>query len=151
MVNQVALLCGTKIGSDTWLVHAVIGGPTSSMDISGFNFDVVFDPANLSYVSGSAQLGTLLSQDGDDPLLVADVASNDPGRLIIGIHRTNQPAGVQGGAPHSIVVDFCLRTDKPLSDFGPDLVHFENSEVVDSGGVSIISASFSDQLLLSVE
>ena len=149
--NQTAMLCGTKIDSQTWLVQVTLGGPTTSADISGFDFDVVFNAANLSYVPGSARLGALLGQDGDDPLLVAQVASNDAGRLIVGVHRTNQPAGVQGAAAENLVMDFCLRTDSPLSAFGPDLVHFENAETVDSLGAPIGSISFSDQLLLSVK
>jgi len=149
--NQTALLCGTKISSDTWLIQVVLGGPTISTNIAGFDFDVLFDAADLSYVPGSAHMGTLLSQDGDDPLLLADVANNDAGRLIVGIHRTNQPTGVQGAAAENLVLDFCLKTNSPLSSFGPELLHFENAEIVDSSGIPIGAMSFSDQLLLTVE
>jgi hypothetical protein len=148
-VDTVALVCATKISKDIWQLDVVIGGPTTSTDISGFNFDVVFDSSDLSYVPGSAVLGTLLSQGGDDPLLSADPASNDPGRLIVGIHRTNQPQGVGGAGPENLVLSFCLKANM-LTAFGPDLVHFENAEAVDSSGTPIAGITFSDQLSLSV-
>ena len=145
----VASICGTKISKDVWRLMVVLGGPTTSADISGLTFDVVFDPADLSYVAGSAEQGTLLNQDGDDPLLVASLANNDPGRLVVGIHRTNQPAGVGGVAQQNPVMSFCLKANM-LSDFGPVLVRFENAEAVDSSNSPIGSIHFNDQLTLGV-
>jgi len=148
--DVVVLLCGQRTSSDVWTIEVVIGGPTTSNDIEGFDLDVVFDPADLSYVPGSATLGTLLSQDGDDPLLAANLANNDPGRLIVGVHRTNQPHGVQGDGAENLILTFSMRANM-LSDFGPILLQFQNAEAVDSLGTPIGGISFSDQLLLSVK
>ena len=148
--DVVALFCSQRTQQDVWRINVIIGGPTISTDISGFNFDVVFDPADLSYVSGSAVLGTLLNQDGDDPLLAVSVASNDPGRLIVGVHRTNQPNGVQGSAPLNLILQFSMRANL-LSQFGPVLLQFQYAEGVDSSVAPIGSITFSDQLLLSVQ
>jgi len=150
LANVVALQCGQRSGSDVQEIRVVIAGPTSSADIMGFDFDVVFDPTDMSYVPGSATEGTLLNKDGDDPLLLADLASNNPGRLIIGIHRTNQPSGVQGTSAENLILEFSVRANT-LSPFGPSLLRFENAEAVDSSGSSIGSITFSDQLLLSVK
>lgn len=139
-----------KIGKDIWQLEVVLGGPTSSTDLAGFSFDVVFDPAELSFVAGSAEQGTFLNLDGDDPLLIADLASNDPGRLVVGIHRTNQLAGVQGMAAQNVIMKFCLKASLS-SEFGPTLVRFENHEAVDSADNPIAGIQFSDQLTLAVQ
>ena len=130
-------------------MQLVIGGPTSSSDIHGFSFDVTFDPAALSYVAGSASLGEFLSQGGDSPLLAAAPTSNDPGRLVVGVHRT-QASGVGSSSGQSVVLELSFRADT-LTRFGPVLLQFENAEAVDSAGTSVASVHFSDQLLLSVE
>src|SRR5262245_52390144 len=52
--NQTAMLCGSRISNDTWLIQVVLGGPTLSTNIAGFDFDLLFDAADLSYVPGSA-------------------------------------------------------------------------------------------------
>jgi len=148
--DVVVLLCGQRTQADVWLINMVIGGPTTSTDISGFNFDVVFDPTDLSYVSGSAALGTLLTQGGSQPLLAADLASNDPGRLIVGVHRTNPSTGVQGTATQNLILQFSMRANL-LSNFGPVPLQFQNAEAVDSSGAAIGSVTFSDQVLLSVQ
>jgi hypothetical protein len=148
--DVVALACGRKASKDVWEIQAVIGGPTTSADIAGFNFDVVFEDTQLSYVPGSvAALGSFLGSDGDTPLPSAGLASNDPGRLIISIHR-NRVAGVQGSATRNLVLTFSMRANS-LTPFGPLLLEFENAEAVDSSGVPIGSVIFSEQLLLSAK
>ena len=148
--NVVALTCGPLIQGGIIRVVVTLGGPTLTSDIMGFNFDVVFAPTDLTFVSGSGAVGPLLSQGGDSPLLQASLASNDPGRLIVGIRRTVQTAGVQGAAGPNTVLTFELKAD-PGVTFGPALISFQNAEAVDSLGNPIASISFSDQLLLSVQ
>ena len=144
-----ALRCDQSPSAGTRTLRLVLGGPTTSSDIMGFNLDVVFDSSTLEYVAGSAAQGTLLSQDGDDPLLAAALSGGDPGRLVIGIHRTNQPAGVGGLAAENLVLTFSLRANLMI-DFGPSLIKIENAEALDSQGHVIAGITFSDQLLLSV-
>jgi hypothetical protein len=148
--DAAALRCGQIRSTGVRVLRLVLGGPTSSSDIMGFNLDVVFDSTVLEYVAGSASGGTLLNQDGDDPLLAAALSGSDPGRLIVGIHRTNQPAGVQGAGTENWVLEFCLRASM-MTKFDPSLVKIENAEAVDSLGQPIAGIAFSDQLLLSVQ
>ncbi len=148
-VNTVALVCGTKVSGNTWSLKVVIEGTTSA-DISGFNFDIVFPVADLSYVSGSAELGTYFSQGGSVALFAADLASNDPGRLVVGIQLPDQAVPVQGGPGQNLIMTLRLKANS-LTAFGPDLIRFENTEAVDSTKAAIGSVNFSDQLLLSVK
>ena len=149
-VDTVALVCGTKISGNTWSLKVVIEGPVTSADISGFNFDVVFPASDLSYVPGSAEVGTYFSQGGSVALFAAGLASNDPGRLVVGIQLPDQAVPVQGGPGQNLIMTFRLKANA-LTAFGPDLIRFENAEAVDSAKAAIESVSFSDQLLLSVQ
>ena len=148
--NVVALTCGPLVQGDIIRIAVTLGGPTFSSDIMSFHFDVVFDATELAFVSGSGAVGPLLSQGGDSPLLLASLASNDPGRLIVGISRTVQTTGVQAAAGRNTVLTFELQAD-PAMKFGPAPISFQNAEAFDSQGNPIASISFSDQLLLSVQ
>ncbi len=148
--NVVALTCGSLVQGDIIRVAVTLGGPTFSSDIMSFHFDVVFDATELAFVSGSGAVGPLLSQGGDSPLLLANVLSTDPGRLIVGISRTVQTTGVQAAAGPNTVLTFELQATAGMK-FGPALISFQNAESFDSLGNPIAGISFSDQLLLSVQ
>ena len=148
--NVVALACAGQAVTDVWVIELDLGGPTTSHDIAGFNLDVLFDPTSVGYVGGSATVqGSFLAADGDTPLLSARIASNDPGRLIIGVRRTKS-AGVQGSGGTNPILRFSLRANA-LVTFGPMQVKFENAEAVDSSDSPIGSVAFSEQLLLGVQ
>jgi len=148
--NQVALVCGTLVSPNVWMIDVAVGVPTTSTDIGGFDFDVVFDPSNLAYVSGSAQLGDLFTQNNGDYLVAAATAPGDPGRLVVGISPINGTAGVAGIAGYDHILRFELR-NKTISPWGPDLLTFENVRAIDSSGAPITSITFSGQLLLSLQ
>jgi hypothetical protein len=148
--DTVAVVCAQRTAKDVWRLRLVVGGPTTSQDIMGFNFDLVFDPSVLSYVEGSATLGTFLSIGGDNPMMAAALSSSDAGRLIVGAHRTHQLFGVGAGTGPETILELSIRANM-LTAVSPALLRFENAEAVDSSGDAIGSIHFSDQLLLSVE
>jgi len=157
MVDKVALKCGIKRADDVWEIDVVIGSPTTSTDIGGFAFDLLFDPAILKYVPDSARAGPMLYQDGDTPLMSAQVMSGDPGRLVVGIYRTGGAAGVQGLAGvYDQIMTFSMKA-VPGAQFDPDPGHLRfdmaRSEALDSSALSqpIPSITFRDQLLLSFQ
>ncbi len=152
--NQVVLRCGVKLAADVWQIDVMIG-PSSSTDIGGFAFDLLFDPAVLSYVPGSAQWESMLFQDGETPLLSAQMATGDPGRLVVGIYRTGGVGGV-GVVPgtYDRIMAFSMRVT-PGAQFDPDPKHLvfdkEKSQALDASDPPqwIPSITFNDQLLLS--
>src|SRR2546428_758556 len=85
--DQVVLRCGAQVAADVWRIDVVIGVPTTSTDINGFVFDVVYDPLLLAYVPGSARAGTLLISDGGTQLFAAALEPGHPGDLAVGINR----------------------------------------------------------------
>jgi hypothetical protein len=155
IVDKVALKCGAQLAADVWQIDVVIGSPTTSTDIGGFAFDLLFDPAILEYVSDSARAGAMLFQDGDTPLLIARIS--DPGRLVVGINRTSGAAGVQGlpGAYSQIMTFFMKAVPGAQFDADPGHLRFDmsRSEALDSSAQAqpIPSITFSDQLLLSFQ
>jgi hypothetical protein len=150
MPDRVALACGMAVSDDVWALQLVIGGPTTATSIAGFNLDVLFDPAVYAYVPGSVVAGPLLQQGGNSPLAAASIESGDPGRLLIGIHRSPVD-GVGGAGPVDLVLTFEMRALNRLARSGPTLLRFDHAEAVDPSDTPIASIGFSDQLLLSIE
>lgn len=150
VTDTVGLGCGSTIGGDTVMIEVGIGTPTTSTDIMGFNFDIQFEPSVFSYVSGSAVAGSMLTRDGTSVLLAADVSPSDPGRLIVGIHRTGVPVGLQGLDGHGVILRLALQL-KTLVVVAPSQMVFANAEAVDSQGNPILSVTFDAQLALSVQ
>ncbi len=146
--NEIALTCGGNLDSSTESIEVVLGGPTSVSTIEGFNFDVVFDAAKVRFVDGSATLGTFLSQGSVTPLLAAQVASQDPNRLVVGIHRGAAQGGVGATAAESLVLRFSFRT-VGTQKLDPVALRFENAEAVDASGTPIAAITFEDGLSLS--
>ena len=149
--DQVVLRCGAQIARDVWRIDVVIGVPTTSTDIGGFNFDVVADDATLlAFVAGSGQQGELLGQGGATVLLAAATVPGEPGHLVVGIHRTGGGPGVQGIAGYDRIMSFRMKA-LMSGPFGPELLRFEKYEATDSSDQLIPGITFSDQLLLSVK
>ncbi|HYS05303.1 MAG TPA: hypothetical protein VEW47_08930 [Candidatus Dormibacteraeota bacterium] len=154
MVNKVALKCGAPLPGNVWQIDVVIGTPTTSTDIGGFAFDLLFDPTILEYVPDSARAGAMLYQDADTPLLIARIS--DPGRLVVGINRTSGAAGVQGIPGYDLIMSFSMKA-VPGAEFDADPRHLafdmNRFQALDSSAQAqpIPSITFSDQLLLSVQ
>ena len=147
--DTVVLQCGERISASTWRINVVIGVPTTSTDINGFDFDVVFDPLLLAYVPGSAQPGVLLSQGGGTVLFAAATSPGDPGRLVVGIHKAGA-TGVQGTQYLGVILAFQLRSQTAAS-FPPQLLGLKNFRASDSSDVTIQGITAIDQLLLSLQ
>src|SRR2546428_2142317 len=148
--DQVVLRCGAQVAADVWRIDVVIGVPTTSTDINGFVFDVVYDPLLLAYVPGSARAGTVLISDGGPQLFAAALEPGHPGDLVVGINRPSADGGgVAGILGHDLIMSFQIRS-QTAAPFGPEFVRFEKTMAVDSAGAPIPGITFSDQLLLSL-
>lgn len=145
--DRVGLTCGAAESRTDQVVNVVIGGPTGSADIQSILFDVVYDATHVEYVEGSAEQGTLLSQDGDDPMLLAELFDGVQGRLVVGISRTNRPAGVRGDAAQNLVMRLTFRAKGSRGFLARPLL-FENAEVLDSTGAVIPGLAFENSLTL---
>ena len=147
--DTVVLRCGERISASTWRINVVIGVPTTSTDINGFDFDVVFDPLLLAYVPGSAQPGVLLSQGGGTVLFAAATSPGNPGRLVVGIHKAGA-TGVQGTQYLDVILAFQL-TSQTAASFPPQVLRLENFRASDSSDVTIQGIIAIDQLFLSLQ
>ena len=147
--DTVVLQCGERISASTWRINVVIGVPTTSTDINGFDFDVVFDPLLLAYLPGSAQPGVLLSQGGGTVLFAAATSPGNPGRLVVGIHKAGA-TGVQGTQYLDVILAFQLRSQTAAS-FPPQVLRLENFRASDSSDVTIQGIIAIDQLFLSLQ
>jgi hypothetical protein len=145
----VNMLCGGRADRFTQRIRIVIGGATSSTDIQGFNFDLVYDSAEILYAGGAEQ-GDLLNRDGDDPLLAVSLDNGVQGRLIVAIHRTNQPQGVQGPDPVNEILSLNFELTDPDAALAPSPILFENAEAVGTTG-TIPGITFVDGLSLAFE
>jgi hypothetical protein len=144
-VDEVALVCpGDGVDSITLTVR--LGGPTTSADIYGFKFDLVFDPTVVQF-EPPAMAGGFLSQDGASTIVQADAAAGDPGRLIVAITRQSEPAGVRGAAASQVVMTLLFRGVLP----GETTVGFENAEAVDSDLAPIPEIGFGAPLTLTFQ
>jgi hypothetical protein len=148
VADQVGLVCGGEASPTTEVVRVTLGGPTSTSAIEGLSFDVVFDPNKVRFVSGSAVQGTLLGQGGVTPLLAVTLAPGDPGRLVVGLHRGAQHAGVAGTSALNTVVSFSFEA-LGTNPIGPTPLRFENAEAVSTSGSRIDAISFGGPLSLS--
>jgi len=157
MVDHVALKCGARLGANVWQIDVVIGSPTTSTDIDGFAFDLLFDPSMLAYVPDSARAGSMLSQDGNLPLLSVQIPPGDPGRLVVGVYRSGEVAGVQGLPGYDQIMMFSMKVVSGAQfDADPRQLRFDADkfQALDSSAPRpqpIPSITFSDQLLLSYQ
>jgi hypothetical protein len=104
----------------------VMIGHTSSTDVYGVKFDVVFDPAIVAF-SGPAVEGDFLNGDGNPTLVQADVQPADPGRLIVSVTRLGAVGGlgVIGSEETMITLPFSRLVT------GTTTLSFENGAAVD--------------------
>ena len=147
--NDVVLQCGVRVSASTWRIDVVIGVPTDSININGFDFDVVYDPLLLAYVPDSAQVGELLNYSVGSVLLAAATDPTNPGRLIVGIHKAGA-TGVAGDQSRDRILAFQIKslTGAP---FPPQMPKIENFRASDSSDMTIPGIVPSDQLILSLQ
>ncbi len=117
-------LTGGPFTSGQLQLTVTIGGPTTSTDIVGFAFDLVFSDPYLVQVLAVAPGNAL----GGNVMLLPQQPAIHDGRLTVGIVKTAPAAGMQIGAPESTVVTVLLKTMKK----GTSTVRFENAAACDS-------------------
>lgn len=93
---------------------------TSVNNVSSMAFDLVFNPAVLSYVSFTE--GTFFDQDGQPVSILVD--ENPAGRLIVGVARLGDVGGV-GGTAAALTLTFNGAGN------GGSALRFESSSLLD--------------------
>jgi hypothetical protein len=92
--NSVTMRCGGSPDGAIELVNVVMGGPTSlTTTLRGFNFDVIYDPSKLEFVSAASDTSDLFPPSA---LLVASLFNGQPGQVVVSIQQV-------GGAPDVVV------------------------------------------------
>ena len=143
--DQVALGCPAD-GVDSITIAIHLGGPTTSSDVYGLKFDLVFDAAVIQF-DPPAMEGSLLSQGGASTILEANAAEGEPGRLVVAIARQGEPGGVPGVAADQVVMTLLFRGVAA----GSTTLGFENAAVVDSSLMPIPEIEFGAPLTLTFE
>ena len=143
LADEIALGCPVS-ATGLIAVDVLIGGPTSSSEIYGIGFDLVFDGAVVAFEPGAVE-GGLLNQDGEATSLIANVDATDAGRVIVALTRLGQVGGVQAAGSQEPVVTLMLRAAAP----GSTTVSFENAIVIDPAGTPI-PLFFTGPLILDV-
>ncbi len=124
--DQISLSCPATSGSPM-LVTVIIGGATTSTDIYGIKFDLVFSPTVMTFQAPAIE-GTFLNQGGAATSIIAAPAPGDPGRVVVSITRTGAVSGTQAAAPQATVITLGFAATGLT---GATFLTFENAEAVD--------------------
>jgi len=141
--DRIGLECPAS-SQGTLPVKVVIGGPSTSSDIYGVKFDLVFDGVMLHYSSHSTV--SFLSKGGGTVEILADVPGGDPNRLVVAVGLAGAVSGVQVTGAEETVAEFLFEGMEP----GSTSVRFENGQIVDSSLNPIASLSFSGQIQIDI-
>ena len=141
--DQVTLGCpATGIDSITLSVH--LGGQTTSSNIYGLKFDLVFDPSVVQFEPPAVE-GGFLKQDGASTIMQVGPDPGNPGRLIVAITRQGAVGGLQATGADQTVITLLFRGVAT----GSTTITFENAAVVDSTLQAIPSISFGTPLTVA--
>src|SRR2546426_267409 len=141
--DKVTLGCPAPgVNSIAVVVH--LGGPTTSSDIYGLQFDLVFDPTVVQFEPPAVE-GSFLNRDGAATVLQAGEMQGDPGRLIVAISRQAVPNGLQASGADQIVMTLPFRGIAA----GSTTLGFQNAAAVDSNLQPITGISFGTSLTLT--
>lgn len=143
--DQVTLGCPAE-GVDSITVAVHLGGPTTSSDVYGLKFDLVFDPIVVQF-EPPAMEGSFLNRDGAATIVQAGILQGDPGRLIVAITRQGAPAGLQAAGADQVVMTLLFRGVAA----GNTTLAFENAAVVDSSLQPIPEIEFGTPLTLTLD
>lgn len=133
--DQIAFACPSRPA--TPIAVQVVIGPTSSSDVYGIKFDVVFDPAVLAFDPPAIE-GSFLGRDGNPTVLEAATQSGDPGRLVVAITRQGAVGGIGASSAQTTVVTLPFTGVAP----GTASLVFENATAVDPGLFPIAAIHF---------
>ena len=143
--DRVTLGCPAE-GIDTISIAVHLGGPTTSSDIYGLEFDLVFDPT-VAQFQPPAMEGSFLNRDGATTIVAAGAMEGDPGRLVVAIARQGEPAGLGAVGPDQVVITLLFRGNAA----GTTTLAFENAAVVDSALQPIATIEFGAPLTLTFD
>jgi hypothetical protein len=140
--DLVTLGCPAE-ATDAITISVHLGGPTTSSNVYGLKFDLVFDPAVVQFEPPAVE-GNFLKRDGAATIMQASAAPGDPGRVIVAITRQGVANGLQAVDADNLVIVLLLRGVAA----GGTTVAFENAEVIDSSLQSIPAIQFGTALTL---
>lgn len=142
--NEIGLDCASQ-AEPMKVVTVEIGGPTTSTDVYGITFDIVFDPTIVRYEPPALE-GTFLNKGGNT-ILQAGLQPGDDGRLVVSISLQATPSGVQAVSLQEPVVSIAFAALMK----GTTTMTFENGGVADSSTGPIVGISFTHPLSITVE
>lgn len=122
--NAVNMKCGGVAGGVTERVDVVIGGPAvGSTTLSGLNFDVLYDPSKLEFVAVTSTTSQLFPASA---IVLADLANQQPGRVVVSIHQVGGVPDVTIFAGQHVALSLSFRLAAGAM-FGPTPVQFDPS------------------------
>ena len=131
-------------GSGSPIAVRVMIGETTSTNIYGIKFDVVFNPAVVVFDPPAIE-GDFLDQDGNGTAMEAGTQSNDPGRLVVSVTRVGAVGGVGlTGAEKTVITLPFMGVAS-----GAATLAFENAEAVDPTGTPVAGIQFSGPVNLT--
>ena len=142
--NAVTMNCGAVEAGVTERVDVVMGGPaTGSTTLSGFNFDVLYDPSKLEFVSVTGETSELFPSSA---LVLGALQNRQPGRVVVSIHQAGGVPDVAVFPGLHVVLSISFRLVAGAT-FGPTPVGFDPSASEASGASTTIS--FNSDLTLA--
>jgi hypothetical protein len=129
--NTVAMRCGGLTAESTERVDVVIGGPTSGITtLRGLNFDAVYDPSKLEFLTVSGATSELFPPSA---LVAAELDNGEQGRVVVSIHQVGGFPDVPVSAGQHVALSLSFRVVAGAM-FGPTPVQFDldHSEAADA-------------------
>jgi hypothetical protein len=127
--------CPASSGSP--MAVRVMIGPTTMSDIYGIKFDVVFDPAVVTFDPPAIE-GDFLDQDGSGTAMEAGTQPGDPGRLVVSVTRVGAVGGVGVTGAEKTVITLPFMGVAS----GTTALAFENAQAVDPSLTPIAGLQF---------
>ena len=142
--NTVVMRCGGLTAGSMETVDVVIGGPTSGITtLRGLNFDAVYDPSKLEFLTVSSATSQLFPPSA---LVVAELDNGEPGRAVVSIHQVGGFPDVAVSAGPHVALSLSFRVVAGAM-FGPTPVQFDTnrSEAADAS----VTVAFAGDLRLA--
>ena len=141
--NGVVLACGGATATTTEQVNVVMGGPASgSTTLRGLNFDVIYDPAKLTFMPAASYTSPLFP----GALVAVTLYNGQPGRVVVSIQETGGAADVSVAPGQHAVLNLSFQTATGVA-VTPTPVVFANPEAT----AASTTISFASALALSYQ
>ena len=129
--NTVAMRCGGLTAGSMERVDVMIGGPSSGITtLRGLNFDAVYDPSKLEFLSVSSAASELFPPSA---LVVAELDNGQQGRVVVSIQQVGAFPDVAVSTGQHLALSLSFRVVAGAM-FGPTPVQFDvnTSEATDA-------------------